>query len=106
MGSADFFKYEVRMLARSRPFADLNDDDEVNAADYVLFRRNLAGAAAGAPSLADWLNQFGEQVPDLGPYDAVMSAALGSVGPAAVPEPTAACILLTGCVVLAVRRHR
>ena len=45
-GSADFFQYDIRMLARSRPFADFNDDGRVDGADYVLARKASATGIA------------------------------------------------------------
>lgn len=105
-GSADFFSYRVQALARSRPFADFNDDGVVNGADYVSYRDSGgAGASsitAGA-GLAEWRQQFGETVPDIAKMDLMLTAALGSGG--AVPEPSS-CILVLGCTTVLVAGSR
>ena len=105
-GSADYFTYDIRALARSRPFADLNDDGSVNAADYVMLRKNASAASADVATHADWIQQFGETVPDLGAYDAMMSAALGSLAVDAVPEPASIALVLTGGILLFGWRRR
>lgn len=106
-GSADFFKYDIHALALSRPFADLNEDGTVDSADYILLRRSVAAVSAGdGASISDWAQQFGEQLPDLSVYDAVLGASLNGPGPSAVPEPATWSLLLLGCVVLNIRRRR
>lgn len=85
-GGADFFEYSVRWLARSRPWADLNEDDVVDAADYTLLRDS------DAVSFGDWKSQYGERLPEMASLDAAMSAALGSG--AGVPEPSAVWLLI------------
>lgn len=89
-GSADYFTYTINALARSpRPFADLNDDGSVDAADYVLIRKNNTTANSDHVALIDWFQQFGETVPDVAAYDTMMTAAAGSLSPtSAVPEPS------------------
>jgi hypothetical protein len=115
-GSADFFEYELRMVARSRPFADFNGDGVVNAADYTVLRNSggLSGAGtadaddvtAGA-GYAEWKVQFGETIPDFAAIDATMSAAAAGFGAASVvPEPTAIGLALLGGVLLAYVRRR
>jgi hypothetical protein len=90
-GSADYFTYQLRALARSGPFADMNSDGVVDASDYALLRKS--GFARGSDvsagvSFADWRQQFGETVPDLNAMDAVINAALGGgVAVSSVPEP-------------------
>jgi hypothetical protein len=110
-GSADFFEYDIRALARSRPFADFNADGVVDAADYVLARDS--GWAGGEPEtagagLAEWREQFGEAVPDIAKMETALSAAVASFVPSAgVPEP--ACLSLAiagGMLVTGLRRRR
>jgi hypothetical protein len=95
---ADYFTDRVQWLARSRPFADLNGDGVVDAADYVAIRdAQTSGAGIGSEedgtagvTLADWVQQFGESVPDLTAIDAAISAATSNAPiSAAVPEPGA-----------------
>ena len=106
-GSADYFTYRLQALARSKPFADFNDDGKVDGADYVV-HRNSGGAAgsdltAGA-GFAEWRQQFGESVPDLAAMDMMLSAAMGSGG--AVPEPGCVLYVVVGGIVLAGARFR
>lgn len=110
-GSADYFIYTINALARSpRPFADLNDDGSVDAADYVVLRKNIAAANPDHVSLDDWFEQFGESVPDLAAYDTIMTAALGSLSPTSeVPETTSWLLFTWGNMALfglGRRRHR
>ena len=116
VGGADFFEYDVRMVARSRPFADFNGDGIVNAADYTALRNsgglNGAGAAgsddvtAGA-GYAEWKEQFGETVPDFLALDAMMSAAAAGLGAAAAaPEPASLGLALVVGLFLACWRRR
>lgn len=106
-GSADFFKYEISAVARSpRPFADLNGDGTVDAADFVLLRNYAGAASADVASFNDWIQQFGEKFPDFSGYDAMMASALGSLSAGAtVPEPSAHVLLLIAGTVFALRRR-
>ena len=105
-GSADFFQYDIRMLARSRPFADFNDDGRVDGADYVLARKASATGIAlaadgitGGASIDDWRQQFGETVPDLAAMDRQLSLAMGSASSVGVvPEPTTLALVLVGAL--------
>jgi hypothetical protein len=106
-GGADYFTYHLRAAARSRPFADLNDDGIVDAADYVLLRKLGGTAGVDGVTVADWTQQFGETAPDLNAFDLMLSSAIGSLGPStAVPEPTAIGLILVGGVLLVGRRQR
>ncbi len=117
-GSADFFEYELRAVARSRPFADFNGDGVVDAADYTVMRDSGAMDGAGAASsddltagagYAEWREQFGETVPDFTAYDAMMNAAAAGSGAAAAtaaPEPTSVSILVVGGLIVAFLRRR
>jgi hypothetical protein len=102
--------YQLKALARKGPFADMNADGGVDAADYALLRKSgLAGgtdAAAGA-SFADWRQQFGETLPDLNAMDAVITAAAGSgLAGSSVPEPTCVWLAIAAGILTASRRHR
>jgi hypothetical protein len=112
---ADFGTHRFKWVARSRPFADINGDGVVDAADFVLIRRaesrgvgigSEEDGTAGA-SYADWAQQFGETLPDFGSMDAIMSSAAASAFAAAVPEPASASLaLLAGMLVTGFRRSR
>jgi len=117
-GSADFFEYELRAVARSRPFADFNGDGVVDAADYTVMRNSGAlsggGAATGddltaGAGYAEWKAQFGERVPDFTAHDAMMNAAAAGLGAVssvtAAPEPTSVSILVVGCLIGACLRR-
>lgn len=107
-GSADYFAYTINALARSpRPFADLNDDGSVDAADYVLIRKNIAAANPDQVSLDDWFQQFGETVPDVAAYDTMMKAAADSLSPtSAVPEPSGFLVFGWGNILLLLLSRR
>jgi hypothetical protein len=108
-GSADYFVYQLRALARKGPFADANGDGVVDASDYTLLRKSgFAGgtdAAAGA-SFADWRQQLGETLPDLNAMDAMITAAAGSgLESSSVPEPASiALAIFAGFLVVGSRR--
>jgi hypothetical protein len=109
-GSADFFEYQIRALARRGRSADLNEDGVVDSADYVLARdtSGLSGndLARGA-GLAEWREQFGETIPDLTEMDAMMGAALASfVSAGAVPEPSSLAIVFVAAAILTTARQR
>lgn len=95
-GGADFFYYDIQMLARTSAFADPNEDGTVDPADYTLFRDAQDNAGYQI-----WQDQFGESVPDMAAIDAMMDSALASV----VPEPTTALLGLS-CVWFFVNRVR
>jgi hypothetical protein len=103
-GSADFFEYQIRALARRGRSADLNENGVVDAADYVLARdtSGLAGndVARGA-TLADWQEQFGETIPDLTEMDAAIGAAAASfLTAAATPEPSTLTLLILAAAMI------
>lgn len=88
-GGADFFDYDLRMVAHRRPFADHNGDGRVDAADYVALRDrggmgdHLGGAGAvSSVAYLDWRDQFGQGIPDFSDIDAMFSSMLASEGAA------------------------
>lgn len=88
VGGADFFEYQVRILARLTPSGDANGDGSVDAADYTALRDGR-GVQLDAPNyLGDWRAQFGEEAPDIDALDAQLNAALLPAANA-VPEPGA-----------------
>jgi hypothetical protein len=104
-GSADFFEYRFRALAHRTPFADMNEDGTVDAADLAAWTQ--AKSPNGADFLA-WQQQLGEAAPSVEALDASLDAALASLGSAAgaVPEPcSAALAVAVGIALLAVRRR-
>jgi PEP-CTERM motif len=114
--SADYFQYDVQMVARSRPFADFNDDGVVDAADYTILRNSgdMSGAGSAASDsisagagYEEWKAQFGETVPDFAAMDATLSAAAAGFGAAsATPEPASLSLVLIGGLLLAGWRRR
>jgi hypothetical protein len=116
-GSADYFTYHIQALARSRPFADFNGNGVVDGADYVMLRNSdAAGGGIGTADdydvtagagFAEWMQQFGETVPDLTTMDSMLSAAMGSsVTTATVPEPASVFLAILGGLILAGQRQR
>jgi len=127
-GSADVFSYELKAVARRRPFADFTQDDAVDNADLAKWSSrfglnaspldglaqgdaNEDGIANGADFL-EWQRQAGEVAPTLASLDAMVSAALATVDATvtasltAVPEPGSVGLLVvgTGCCLLRCRR--
>ena len=103
-GSADFFEYRFKTLARRGPSADsmttawsmprtlLPCGMSTALADDI---RNDLTIGAG---LSDWRQQFGEATPDLTVMDTMLSSALSSfVTVASVPEPTGLCLVDFRC---------
>jgi hypothetical protein len=105
----DFGTHRFHWVARSRPFADLNDDGVVDTADFVVLRHaESRGTGIGSEedgtegvSFADWAQQFGETLPDFGSMDAALSSALAGASAAAVPEPASASLVLWGTMLFA-----
>lgn len=127
-GSADYFEYELKAVARRMPFADFDGSDGVDAGDLAkwssrfglkataldgLFQAdaNGDGVADGADFL-EWQRQAGEVAPTLASLDAMVEAALATVTSAstpsvtAVPEPTAAGLGVLGFAAMLRRRRR
>ena len=103
--SADVFEYTIKALARQGPWADLNDDGVVNAADYVAMRESdtlAAGASVDGLTEADWRAQLGETLPDIDAIEAMFAGLMGSSS-AAIPEP-ATILLAALAITLAGRR--
>ena len=95
-GSADFFEYKIKALARRGPWADMNEDGVVDAADYTVARDH------DPAMLYDWALQYGESEPDTEALEAMMVAAMSNS--TAVPEPGAMGLAALAC--LAVWRRR
>jgi hypothetical protein len=109
--SADYFTYQLRAVARSRPFADFNDDGVVDAADYTVLRDSGGLGGVGAASsddvtagagFAEWKQQFGESVPDFAAMEAMMAGmAAGLAAATATPEPAAMWLAIVGGLLIA-----
>jgi hypothetical protein len=84
---------------------DYNDDDKVDAADYVVFRKNEGtmntlpndpdGGTIGAAQYNTWRSNFGAMV-----------GGGGGLGSAAVPEPATAALLIAAVVAFGIARRR
>jgi hypothetical protein len=99
-GCADFFGYKLNAFAYLRPFADVNLDGVVDAADYVMWRKTGGDTDTGSG---------GDDVPDPGDYNAwrtffgdvadfsAFDEADFSIN--AVPEPATIALLLTALAI-------
>lgn len=127
-GSADYFEYELKAVARRTPFADFTQDDAVDNADLARWSsrfglkasalEGLAQGDANEDGIADgadflqWQRQAGEVAPALASLDAMVDAALATVvgnetaALSAVPEPGSLGLLAVGVVGIALRRQR
>jgi enterochelin esterase family protein len=87
---------------------DYNQDGAVNSADYVVWRKNVGAASLpnrdaqntgpiGQSDYSAWRAHFGQTLPD-------GSGATGSASVDAVPEPTAASLIITACGTAAASR--
>lgn len=104
-GTADFFNYRIRALARVRPFADLDGNDLVNGADITMWRDHFGqdtmgdvdenGSTSGSDFLA-LQRQQGEAVPDMAVLDAALVSVSSSI--TAVPEPSS--LALAGALLI------
>jgi hypothetical protein len=105
VGSADMLTYRLSAIAHRTPFADLNEDGVVDAADLAAW--TSAPAPNGADLLA-WQRQLGEVAPSVKSLDASLDAALASLGGAAgaVPEPCSAMLALAAAAWLLAARRR
>lgn len=87
---------------------DFNDDDTVDAADYVLWKK-LSGTDVDLPNDNDLPGAIGQAEYDLWKqnFGQVAGGLGGSEGHGVVPEPTAVVLLLLGLASFAAcRRHR
>jgi PEP-CTERM motif len=107
--TADFPTHRVQWLARSRPFADVSGNGVVDAADFVMIRDAETSVVAigsefdgtAGVTYADWLQQFGETIPDVTAIDAAIGSAMASAAAATVPEPGSISLAFLGGVLIA-----
>jgi hypothetical protein len=122
-GSADFFEYKLSAVARRTPFADFNDNDQVDGGDLMKWTGGFGSTPSGSngPQFGDsngdqrvdgtdfltWQQQVGE-TPPIAALDAAMDAALATlaVSVAAVPEPSSLGIFVAGLAMIAAARRR
>lgn len=120
-GSADYFSYEIKALARLRPTADFDQNESVDAVDLAKWasRFGLSSAAGASSTMGDadgdldidgqdflaWQRQAGETPPSLDQLDAMLSVALAASAPGGVPEPTAGLLLAIGAALMAAWRR-
>jgi hypothetical protein len=106
-GSADYFEYTIRALARRQPDGDFNRDGKVDSADLTSWS---SGEAPSGRDFLAWQRQLGEEAPSVESLDASLDAALAASATAAVsavPEPASAALAAFAVAMLhGVRRRR
>ena len=105
-GGADFFEFDIRLVARRAPLGDMNDDGVVDGKDL---REWAADRAGRGDDFLEWQRQLGEKEPTMEELDGELNEALAATGAsmAAVPEPTSLAMLLTaGASLAALARRR
>jgi hypothetical protein len=84
-GSADYFEYSFKAIARKRPFADFTSDDVVTASDLAQWKSHFGASPATLQSnfgdanedgvidgndLLAWQSQVGETAPEFSYFEA------------------------------------
>jgi hypothetical protein len=126
-GGADFYEYEIKALARRRPYADFDRNDVIDRGDLAEWAKryglaadsdvDLVGDADGdrdvdGDDFLSWQRAIGETAPSMESLDAMVGAALATVSAAsapsttAVPEPAALALALAGVVAASAARRR
>ncbi|HEX6960889.1 MAG TPA: hypothetical protein VF175_03420 [Lacipirellula sp.] len=99
-GSADFFEYTIKALARRQPDGDFNRDGKVDSGDLLSWS---SGATPSGRDLLAWQSQLGEEAPSIESLDASLDAALAAAATAAVsavPEPASAALAMLAVAML------
>lgn len=117
-GGADFFEYEIKALARRRPWVDFDRSDVVDRGDLAEWLKNYGAASSldleesgdgdgdgdvdGSDFLA-WQRAIGERTPPMESLNAMVGAALATVGASAtaVPEPKSLALVIAGVAMFA-----
>jgi hypothetical protein len=115
------FIYSIQAVARTRPFADFNDDGAVDSHDLEVWAAHLGAApsVADAVHLGDadgnhfvtggdflaWQQNAGETPPSIESFEASIAAAMAAAA-SAVPEPGSLALGAAGVGVLVVARRR
>jgi hypothetical protein len=104
-GCADFFGYKFDAIGYRTPFADVNLDGSIDAADYVMLRKTAGSTTGSGGSASDpgdydaWRTYFGA-LADFSAFDEADFSAN------AVPEPATSAIILAALVVALTTRVR
>jgi hypothetical protein len=101
-GSADYFVYDIKALAHERPFADFNDDGQVDGADLATWS---APAGRLNTDFLSWQRQYGEIPPAEADFEAAITAASQSAA-TTTPEPAGLALMLAGAFAAATARRR
>jgi hypothetical protein len=109
-GSADYFEYSIRAIARRTPVADLNDDGIVDRHDIASWAAEFGRPLSGSEFL-EWQRQLGEAAPTIASMDAALDAAIvasANAAAASVPEPAGLTIVATAVAAIGgqLRRKR
>ena len=107
--------WRMNAFARQRPFADLDEDGDVDADDLTAWR-DRAGTWVGmndadgddfqtATDFLYWQQQVGETAPNPADFDAAINAALAGSG-TAIPEPATLALVAAAVLLASASRYR
>lgn len=94
--------YTVLQTVSAAPDADTNGDGVVDAADYIILKRNMGQSANSGPSYGDFDNSGTTDWDDL---QTLISGMGAGGGVSSVPEPATLGLLALGALA-AIRRRR
>jgi hypothetical protein len=96
----DFFHYKLDALAVLKPHGDLNRDDVIDAADFVLWRKS----GGAHEEYTAWRSEFGTNLAS--EAAAAVASHTGALHSTAVPEPAALSLVILAALTLAPARRR
>ena len=103
-GSADFFEYSIKALARLLPDGDFNSDGKVDGDDLT----GWSGGTFTGRDLLAWQRQLGEEAPSIESLDASLDVAIAASATssvAAIPEPAQFVLVSLAAAIICCKRR-